>query len=63
MRSKWLPTSHEIVESNDDIDTNLFDLISWIVYPRCQIGNNVRVVTQIKAQKVLNTKVRKVSHI
>ena len=26
--SKWPPTPQEIVESNDDIDTNLFNLIS-----------------------------------
>ena len=42
-RSKWPPTPQEIVESNDDIDTNPFKLISWIV-PRGQIANNGRVM-------------------
>ena len=41
--SKWPPTPQEIVESNDDIDTNPFKLISWIV-PRGQIANNGRVM-------------------
>ena len=51
---KWPPTPQEIVESNDDIDTNLFNLISWIVHPRGQIANNGRVMLpKSKAQKVL----------
>ena len=52
--SKWPPTPQEMVESNDDIDTNLFNLISWIVHPRGQIANNGRVMLpKSKAQKVL----------
>ena len=52
--SKWPPTPQEIVESNDDIDTNLFNLISWIVHPSGQIANNGRVtLPKSKAQKVL----------
>ena len=52
--SKWPPTQQEIVESNDDIDTNLFNLVSWIVHPRGQITNNGRVMLpKSKAQKVL----------
>ena len=27
--SKWPPTPQEIVESNNDIDTDLFNLVSW----------------------------------
>ena len=50
----------EIVESNDDIDTNLFNSIPWIVHPKGQIGNNGRVMlprskTQEVLQIILNT--------
>ena len=31
---EWPSTPQEVVESNDDIDTNLFNLISWIVHLR-----------------------------
>ena len=52
--SKWPPTPQEMVESNDDIDTNLFNLISWIVHPRGQIANNGKVMLpKSKAQTVL----------
>ena len=52
--NKWSPTPQEIIESNDDINTNLFNLISWIVHPRDQISNNGRVMLhKSKAQKVL----------
>ena len=54
--SKWPPIPQEIVESNDDIDTNLFNLISWILHPRGLIANNRRVMLpKSKAQKVLQT--------
>ena len=53
--SKWPPTPREIVESNDGINKNLFNLISWIAHPRGQIGNNGRAVMlpKSKVQKVL----------
>ena len=52
--SKWPPTPQEILESNHDIDTNLFNLISWIVHSRGQIANNRRVILpKSKAQKIL----------
>ena len=52
--SKWLPTPQEIVESNDDIDTNLFNITSWIVHSRGQIANKGRaLLPKLKAQKVL----------
>ena len=42
--SKWPPTPQEIVKSTDNIDTNLLNLISWIVHPRDQTANNGRVI-------------------
>ena len=52
--SKWPPTPQEILESNDDIDTNLFDLISWVVHLGGQIASNGRVMLpKSKAQKML----------
>ena len=55
---KWPPIPQEIVESNDDMVTNLFNLISWIVHLRGQIVNNGSYVTQINDAKSItnNTK-------
>ena len=47
--SKWPPTPQEIVESNDDINRNLFNLISWVVHLRGQIV----MLSKSKAQKML----------
>ena len=43
LKSKWPPTE-EIVEANDEINTNLFNLVLWIVHPRAQIANNGRIM-------------------
>ena len=52
--SKWPLKPQQIVKSNDDIDSNLFNLISRIVHLRSQIANNRRVMLpKSKAQKVL----------
>ena len=51
---KWPPTTQEIVETNDDINTIFFNLIAWIVHPRGQITNDEKVMLhKSKAQKVL----------
>ena len=51
---KWPATPQELAETNDDINTNFFNLISWIVHPRGQITNDGKVVLhKSKAQKVL----------
>ena len=52
--SKYHPTPQEIVLSNNDIDTNLFYLISWIAHLRGQVAKNGRVfVAQIKSTNVI----------
>ena len=50
---EWPPAPQDIIEANNDVDTDLFNLISWIIHPKGRIGDNGRVMLpKSKAQKV-----------
>lgn len=56
MTVKWLPTSQDITEMNNDRDVGIFNLVSWIIYPKGKIAINGRV-------KLLESNAEKVSQV
>ena len=52
---EWPPAPQDIIEANNDVDTDLFNFISWIIHHKGRIGDNGRVMLLKSNHKLRKT--------